>query len=168
VTAQQCEATDWRSVGFIHGSDGGAKSDFEDLSTACAKTGVVSDFAAYEAGYEEGLAEYCTPDGVYRTAREGTPYLGQCPEPDEAFLEALEHGQAYYRIAKEIRRIEYNHTYYRPRFGFGYFGYGHRYRRSGVGIGFQFPLYSSYPYDRDRLRDLRDELDYYASWPPAT
>ena len=45
------------------------------------------DQKALEAGYAEGLKQFCTPEFSYQFAREGGTYRGTCPTDSENKME---------------------------------------------------------------------------------
>ena len=63
------------------------------------------DYAAYDDGWLDGLASYCTPSNAVRVGRSGKRYLRICPEPDTAFREALNVGAGIFRIDRGLANL---------------------------------------------------------------
>jgi hypothetical protein len=97
MSAKQCGAVDWRAIGYQDGVAGRSGDHFGNYQNACAKHGIRSDFASYQAGREEGLREYCKPDNGYRVGSNGYEYAGVCPANLERdFRAAYEAGHELY------------------------------------------------------------------------
>ena len=74
MSSEECIATDWSAVGYEDGARGFTSERFSKHRTACAKHGVKVDFAAYQAGREQGLVEYCQPGRGYDVGVSGGRY----------------------------------------------------------------------------------------------
>lgn len=99
MSAKECGAVDWRAIGYQDGVAGRSGDHFGQYQSACAKHGVRSDFAAYQAGRDDGLREYCQPANGYRVGVNGQDYAGVCPAPlERAFLSAYEAGHELYTL----------------------------------------------------------------------
>ncbi len=97
MSAKECGAVDWRAIGYQDGVAGRSGDHFANFQSACAKHGIRSDFASYQAGREEGLREYCQPANGYRVGASGYEYGGVCPATLERdFLAAYEAGHELY------------------------------------------------------------------------
>ncbi|MBX2856827.1 MAG: DUF2799 domain-containing protein [Rhodobacteraceae bacterium] len=142
LSPSECRVTDWRELGAEDGSRGQPANHVAAHQKACAQSGAKPDIAAYEAGRQEGLKLYCTPKGVYNAARAGRPYRGACPSITPELQTALDRGQAYYAIQRDLRDLEAE--YYDYPFPLSHAGRGPLLGRS----------YKRSPLDR-LLRDLR-------------
>ena len=120
--AKSCSTTDWTRYGINDGKLGVPASARNGLFENCAEVGQPVDLAAYQAGRDKGLNDYCTAENGYRVGYEGRRYAKVCPpttEPD--FLQGFRRG----------RRERPAYLLY-PRIGIGIGSGG---VRTGVGIG---------------------------------
>ena len=102
VTPDQCAATNWRGLGYAAGAAGRPMTDADRRFAQCAETGVPGDGAAYRRGYDDGLARYCTFDGVLEAALRGEGDILFCPDASFAMEEAFDAGRSY-RAARRDR-----------------------------------------------------------------
>ncbi len=97
MSAKECSVVDWRSIGYEDGVNGYAGDHIAQYRKACAKHGVGTDLASYQAGREAGLREYCQPANGYRVGANGGEYGGVCPAAlERPFLSAFEAGHELY------------------------------------------------------------------------
>jgi hypothetical protein len=97
LSKDECRTVDWRTIGYEDGVAGRSGERIGDHRRACAEHGVSPDLAAYRAGREEGLREYCQPHNGYRAGVTGMPYYDSCPsELAPAFVAAYESGRELY------------------------------------------------------------------------
>lgn len=83
MSAAECSGADWAALGAADGAAGARPKLFEQRAKACADHGLAVDVAAYEAGRERGLAQYCTDAGGFAAGKSGGEYLGVCPAATE-------------------------------------------------------------------------------------
>ncbi len=105
MSSEECIATDWTAVGYEDGARGYTSERFSTHRKACAKHGVTADFAAYQAGREQGLVEYCQPGRGFNVGVNGGRYYGVCDvhlEPD--FLDAYNVGYHLYTLRSNVSR----------------------------------------------------------------
>lgn len=103
MSAEQCQAGDWSGQGYADGAAGLTMSRLNDHAEACAEHGITPDTAAYGAGREHGLVEYCRPDRAFREGRTGSSYGGVCPSYLEAdFLPAYRDGQVVHQADQAL------------------------------------------------------------------
>lgn len=112
MSANQCMATDWRTVGYEDGVSGYSGDRVGQYRKACTKHGITPDLNAYQSGREQGLREFCKPLNGFRTGARGRGYNGVCPvELDGPFLEAYESGRQLHnlrsRVGDTANQIEY-------------------------------------------------------------
>jgi len=100
MSKEECEATDWRTVGYEDGAMGQGIERLASRRQACAKHGVSLDLAAYRAGRDEGLLEFCQPANGFRAGTRGRDYSGACPAHLAADFEDA------YRAGRELWRLE--------------------------------------------------------------
>lgn len=106
ISEDQCQAGDWRSIGFADGAAGRAPDTINTHARTCANVGVVPDAAAWNAGRAEGLQQYCTPQNAYRIGRNGTSLAPYCPAGQrEALNRANRTGIQYYEVGLEINEL---------------------------------------------------------------
>lgn len=84
MSEDACHNAAWEEVGYRDGERGAAESRASSRAEACAAYGVKLDRDAYMAGYERGLARYCTPQNAVRVALDGGNYGGVCPPEQHA------------------------------------------------------------------------------------
>lgn len=79
MSEEECRYVDWRTVGYEDGAAGRPASRLGDHRRACADHGVAPDLAAYTAGREAGMREFCQASNGYRVGASGQVYYGTCP-----------------------------------------------------------------------------------------
>ncbi len=103
MSANQCVATDWRTVGYEDGVSGYSGDRVGQYRKACTKHGISPDLTAYQQGRDQGLLEFCKPLNGFRTGAHGRGYNGVCPdELDGPFLEAYESGRQLYNLRSRV------------------------------------------------------------------
>jgi hypothetical protein len=103
MSEEECAMSDWHTIGFEDGSRGYPAERIGDHRKACAKHGYVPDFAAWEAGRNEGLALYCQPARGFNLGSSGGQYQGVCPadlEPE--FLDGYRAGVELYNLRSNV------------------------------------------------------------------
>lgn len=111
MNRDECLTVDWRTVGFEDGAAGYSGDRIGQHRKACAKHGVTPDLAAYQAGREAGLREYCVPVNGFRLGSQGGSYSGMCPaDLEPSFADAYESGRELHalqaRLSSVSRQIE--------------------------------------------------------------
>ena len=80
-------------MGYKDGRSGISADIINTYAVSCAKHGASPDPEAYTAGYQSGIALYCTPDNGYEQGRRIQDYAGSCPvELEKPFIEKYLHG----------------------------------------------------------------------------
>lgn len=103
MSAEECALSDWRSVGFEDGSRGYTADRFGNHRRACAEHGYAPDFAAYQAGREEGLELFCQASRGFSVGSSGGGYQGVCPTALEpAFLDGYHAGVELYNLRSNV------------------------------------------------------------------
>jgi hypothetical protein len=87
---------DWKAIGFKDGARGQTQRPGEDLG----KLGEVN-LGEYEAGYSEGIHEYCNPNFAYQMGLSGNYYTGICDGTKDAQKFRMEWERGW-RAAKEL------------------------------------------------------------------
>src|SRR5690625_561949 len=96
MTESECATADWHDVGYKDGRNGKPRDYMQERSTDCAKRGYALDAKKYQAGRDQGIAQYCTAENGRSEGLKGHPYLDACPaQLERDFL-------APYRAAKRV------------------------------------------------------------------
>lgn len=103
MSANECMATDWRTVGYEDGVVGYSGNRIGQYRKSCAKHGVTPDLAEYQAGREQGLREFCKPMNGFRIGSRGNGYNGVCPaDLDAEFVEAYQTGRQLHTLRTRV------------------------------------------------------------------
>jgi hypothetical protein len=103
LSKNECEAMDWRTVGYEDGAAGYPGSRIGVHRKACGEHGVAPDFDQYQAGRAEGLLEFCTAANGYRLGAAGGQYGNVCPvEREGEFVRAFSEGQELYVLRGRV------------------------------------------------------------------
>lgn len=106
---EECLTVDWQTVGYEDGVRGYSGDRIGQHRKACAKHGVTPDFAAYQAGRDEGLREFCVPANGFRLGSQGGSYSGLCPSDLEpAFADAYRSGHQLYTLESRLSNVTYS------------------------------------------------------------
>ncbi len=106
MSEEECNYSDWTAVGYEDGADGRGSDRFGDYRRACADYGVTPDFAAWQAGRERGLVEYCQPSRGFAVGQAGVGYNGVCSaELEPAFLDAYRLGAELFGLRRNLNAI---------------------------------------------------------------
>ena len=106
MSAEECQMSDWRTVGYEDGLMGRSGAAIGNYRKACAKAGVQPDLAEYQAGRAQGLEEFCRPQNGYNLGERGGNYQGVCPvHAEPAFLAAYEDGRTLYELRYDVNRL---------------------------------------------------------------
>jgi len=107
LSAEECLAADWYTIGVEDGSRGQSVSRVGAHRKACAEVGVQPDMARYNEGRAFGLQSFCTRERGYAEGENGRSYSGVCPPHLEPiFMQGYLAGQDRYRTKQDIRRLE--------------------------------------------------------------
>jgi len=103
----QCSTADWQTIGFEDGMRGWPADHIGAHRVACAKYQVTPDLAAYLAGRDKGLVEYCQPKNGFRVGLQGAGYANVCPGPIEpAFVSSYRYGRQIHDARYELRNTQ--------------------------------------------------------------
>ena len=106
VSEKTCLQNDWQTLGYKHGEDGKSADELNRYVNDCAEHGVTPDASAYSAGYEVGIALYCTAENGAKEGSDVNSYSGACPpELEKPFLENYLEGL---KLAMSELEIEYD------------------------------------------------------------
>jgi len=103
MSANECMATDWRTVGYEDGASGYSGDRVGKYRKACGKHGITPDLGQYQAGREQGLKEFCRPMNGFRLGESGRGYYGVCPASlDAPFVEAYDSGRRLFSLRERV------------------------------------------------------------------
>ncbi len=107
LNKEECLVADWRLIGYQDGVAGKSAAMVGSYREDCAKHAVVPDLAAYQAGREEGLLEYCRPENGYRQGASGHGYPAVCSSATEVdFRAAYEAGRDIHLASSEVNKTD--------------------------------------------------------------
>jgi hypothetical protein len=107
LSENQCKANDWYTVGYADGSSGYDASRLLQHHHTCVEHGVTPDRAPYTAGWDAGIAQYCTPENGFDLGESGASYNRICPAGFEReFHAAYSDGHTLYIARSELYEVE--------------------------------------------------------------
>lgn len=107
VSQSQCLAGDWETIGYRDGADGYRSTQLLEHQNACVKHGIIPDRAAYMAGWERGVREYCVADNGFDVGARGDGHNNICPDDQrDAFLSAYHDGRQLYLARADVANLE--------------------------------------------------------------
>ncbi len=93
IAATDCSAVNWNGLGFEDGIRGLDSDQFSARNNVCGDSDIQLRRDRYMAGYDEGVARFCTAENGYNQGMTGYVYTGICPiSMEEAFVKALHAG----------------------------------------------------------------------------
>lgn len=106
VSGDPCGHADWFEVGRVDGLSG-VNQEHSVYVGRCLSRGRVIDVELYQAGWQKGLLEYCTPERGFDAGRSGADYSGVCPSHMEAaFLQRFKIGAKIAALERKNAEIE--------------------------------------------------------------
>lgn len=103
----QCVQADWFMLGASDARNGYTIQRIDQHQQACSKHGIRIDPRAYEAGYGEGLKDFCVPTKGFSQGRNGNDYQNQCPAPLERdFLRGYDLGRQVHAVEVELEAYD--------------------------------------------------------------
>lgn len=103
----ECRSGNWEAVGERDGADGRSERFVQNHFEACAEYGVQPDVAEWEAGRQDGLEYYCTPQRAFEIGRRGRYISPVCPTSQiKELTYQNDRGLRLHHIEREIRQIE--------------------------------------------------------------
>lgn len=107
ISEEQCRAGDWQAIGQRDGQAGRSLDYINNHFKACAEVGVTPNQSEWQAGRQQGLPVYCTPENAYDLGRDGNSVNNVCPVSQERMLaRANSWGQDYYEIGQKIDELK--------------------------------------------------------------
>ena len=113
MSKSDCLSADWQQVGRDVGFDGelDSSSAFNKRATICAKYGTAADQIAFQAGYEQGIDNYCEVSNAVILGTRGVrkALSGQvCPEPEyPGFTSAFNAGYKLFVLQNQVNQMRY-------------------------------------------------------------
>ena len=112
LSEEQCLSADWGRIGSVDGTRGRTAGFLANHARACEAVGVTPDRAAWEAGRQQGLRLYCTPERAYAEGRDGSLLSPVCPaELTPQLRAANRRGLDYHDALQTIGAIESDLAY---------------------------------------------------------
>lgn len=106
VSGDPCANADWFEVGRIDGLNG-IPSGSSMYVGRCLSRGHAPNNELYNAGWQRGLVDYCTPERAFDAGRAGESYAGVCPKNlESAFLKKLKVGEQIAQLEKTNVQLE--------------------------------------------------------------
>lgn len=106
VSGDPCGHADWFEVGRVDGLSG-VNQEHSAYVGRCLSRGGTIDVELYQAGWQKGLLEYCTPERGFDAGRSGAEYSGVCPAHMEAaFLQRFKVGAKIAALERKNAEIE--------------------------------------------------------------
>lgn len=107
-----CAHADWQQVGREDGAQGANAQKILTHAKTCQGQ-ATPDRALWEAGRQEGLKSYCTPNNAYNMGRMGYTLNGVCDDGDSKTLEALHRanmmGLEQYQMRERLNHLHYGY-----------------------------------------------------------
>lgn len=104
VSEYQCMAGDWQTIGMRDGAQGRATTALLSHQEACGAYGVVPDRVAYNRGWQQGIAQFCTVDNGFELGQRGARRNSICVDP--SFQQAFREGKELYHARREVAEFE--------------------------------------------------------------
>lgn len=103
MSEAECQALDWRTIGYEDGVAGYSGNRIGQHRKACGKHGVTPKLSEYQAGREQGLREFCKPANGFRVGARGNGYNGVCPtDMEDDFSAAYQSGRQLYVLRSRV------------------------------------------------------------------
>ena len=107
LSEETCKAGDWQQIGFNDGVNGQSPDRIFNHARACNDYGIAPNKTLWEAGREQGLKLYCTPQNAYNEGADGDRLRPVCPlDARPPLLEQNERGLTWYRLGRDIDNTE--------------------------------------------------------------
>jgi hypothetical protein len=104
VTEHQCRAGDWHTIGYRDSRQGLLSTQLLPHQEACGEYGIYLAREDYMAGWNDGLAEYCTSDNGFTLGRRGANHQSLCTSDD--FTLAYQDGRRLYEENREVTLMQ--------------------------------------------------------------
>jgi hypothetical protein len=71
MNESECRVADWNRVGLSDGGSGVPEGRLASYAKDCGEIGIEPDARAYRQGWDQGIAQYCTPANGWRAGVNG-------------------------------------------------------------------------------------------------
>lgn len=107
LSKDECLLGDWYEIGVQDGAAGYSPNRLAQHRETCAEYRVRPNREAYQAGWDDGIGAYCTPERGFQEGRRGASYSDVCPPALEwTFLQGYRNGQQLYQQERRLRELE--------------------------------------------------------------
>lgn len=107
LSKDACLMDDWYEIGVQDGAAGYSPNRLAQHREACAEYRIRPDREAYQAGWDDGIGAYCTPDRGFQEGQRGASYSNVCPPALEwTFLQGYRNGQQLYQQERRLQELE--------------------------------------------------------------
>lgn len=79
LNKNECQTVDWEQLGLQNGQGGQPESYIAEHQKACAQYKLPVDTAKWEAGWQKGIRNYCTPANGLAVGQQGRTDASMCP-----------------------------------------------------------------------------------------
>ena len=112
VSENQCRAGDWESIGYRDGANGAASTRILAHQDACGEYNIVPIKDHYLAGWQAGIASFCTPENGFSQGNLGRSLNRQCTDAEYAAAHAdgLQLHQARSTVNALAHELESHHS----------------------------------------------------------
>jgi hypothetical protein len=103
----ECQTAGWYELGQRDGVEGRAVTHVARHLEACSRYGMSVDDAAWRAGWEKGIRQYCVPENGLSLGLSGASQSSSCPaDMAQPFMQAYTVGRRVYDARAERDRIQ--------------------------------------------------------------
>lgn len=109
LSEEKCTQGNWESIGFSDGRDGEPLNKLADRTEQCERFDIAVEDTRYRAGWEQGNALFCTPEGALSVALNGRGDVRVCEAPSDLTLRAWRVGRDFHRAENALEQAENNY-----------------------------------------------------------
>lgn len=108
MSKEECRVADWNVVGDTDGAAGhNPQTRFADHVKSCSKSGATPDQTRWYAGYQVGIARYCTPLSGASSGEAGRAYHNVCsPGTEPGFMRGYGLGKRVHDLRSRVSSLE--------------------------------------------------------------
>lgn len=111
MNKDECRTANWKTIGYGDGANGYSSTRISQHRSACAEHGIAPNLNEYNAGRNQGLAQFCVPSTGYNKGLNGYSYNGVCNQHNEgAFLEAYNYGSAIHKEVQILKNLKSDYS----------------------------------------------------------
>lgn len=106
VSEHQCRAGDWQTIGFRDGSQGSDSTRLLAHQEACGEFGIFPGRDDYLAGWNDGVASYCTATTGFRLGKSGSSLNAVCRgDLHGPYAAAYDDGRRLFLAERRVNRL---------------------------------------------------------------